>query len=74
MPAIKWLLDEVTFSPDAEKHAVYYIPHLETLDILQLPRQQHFMYSREQLKPGWERFKTGGGGGLRDPAATWWRR
>lgn len=58
MPAIKWLLDEITFSPDAEQHAVYYIPHLETLDTFQLPREKHFMYSRQQLKPGWDRYKT----------------
>jgi ABC-type transport system involved in cytochrome c biogenesis permease subunit len=58
MPAIKWLLDEITFSADAEKHPVYYIPYLEVLDVFQLPRQKHFLYSAEQLKPGWGRFTS----------------
>lgn len=55
-PAIRWLLDVITDSPDAEKQRVIRIQNLELLDTLKLPRRQGFRYAIEEIAPQWDVF------------------
>ena len=49
-PAIRWLLDEITGSDDAEKHKVFRIENLEVLGMLGLKRRSGFRYALEEFK------------------------
>ncbi|MEQ8790576.1 MAG: cytochrome c biogenesis protein CcsA [Pirellulaceae bacterium] len=51
-PAIKWLLDVISGSPDARGHEVFRIDNFEVLDVLELKRRKGFRYSVEELLKG----------------------
>jgi ABC-type transport system involved in cytochrome c biogenesis permease subunit len=48
-PAIKWLLDVVTNSSDADKHRVFYIANLDVLEVLGLQPRKRFKYAVEEF-------------------------
>ncbi len=49
-PAIQWLLDVVSGSPDAFKHAVFRIENLDVLQTLGLERRSGFRYSIDEFR------------------------
>jgi ABC-type transport system involved in cytochrome c biogenesis permease subunit len=49
-PAIQWLLDVVSGSPDAFKHAVFRIENLDVLQTLGLERRPGFRYSIDEFR------------------------
>ena len=49
-PAIRWLLDVVTNSPDAEKHPVFQIENLDLQKALGLERRERFRYAYAEFK------------------------
>ncbi len=48
-PAVKWLLDVITDSPDVRKHRVFRIHNLEVLDTLGQKARQGFRYSLNDI-------------------------
>ena len=58
-PAIRWLLDVIADTDDADKHKVFRIDNPEVLDLLQLePRPGFFRYSVEELGKNIDRLET----------------
>jgi cytochrome c-type biogenesis protein CcsB len=51
-PAIRWLLDVISGSEDAEKHKVFRIENLEVLATLGLEKRHGFRYSVEEMRGG----------------------
>ncbi len=49
-PAIKWLLDVISSSPDAFKHEVFRITNLEVLQTLGLERREGFRYAIDEFR------------------------
>jgi beta-lactamase regulating signal transducer with metallopeptidase domain len=56
-PAIRWLLDVITERPEAEMHPVFYIPHPEVLDTLELEPRNDDHYSLADLLPNIAKFE-----------------
>jgi ABC-type transport system involved in cytochrome c biogenesis permease subunit len=56
-PAIRWLLDVLSHSDDAERHRVFRIQNLNVLNTLGLPRRQRFRYALEEFKPRMDEFR-----------------
>ncbi len=56
-PAIRWLLDVICQTDDAEGHSVIRIDNLEVLDLLGLKRRKSHLYSVDELRPGAEKFE-----------------
>ncbi len=49
-PAIRWFLDVITDSPDAEKHPVFQIENLDLQKALGLERRERFRYAYAEFK------------------------
>ena len=49
-PAIRWLLDVITNSPEADKHPVFQIENLELQKALGLEKRKRFRYAYEEFK------------------------
>ena len=50
-PAVRWLLDTITQSENANRHKVVRIYHPEVLDLLGLQRRKGYRYSLEEISP-----------------------
>lgn len=50
LPAIRWMMDVMSESPDAEKHRVYRIDNLDVLATLGLNRRKGFRYSLAEFR------------------------
>ena len=55
-PAIRWLLDMMAETDDAEKHPVFRIENLEVQETLGLKKREGFRYSLAELRPKSEEF------------------
>ncbi|MEX2114936.1 MAG: cytochrome c biogenesis protein CcsA [Pirellulales bacterium] len=55
--AIKWLLDVISSSPDAFKHAVFRIENLDVLQTLGLERREGFRYAIDEFKDKIDEFE-----------------
>ena len=56
-PAIRWLMDVMTQSPEARRHRVFRIQNLEVLDLLALRRRKGFRYSLAEIEPRMQKFR-----------------
>ena len=50
LPAIRWLIDVMTESPEADDHPVYRIDNLDVLETLGLPRRKGFRYALNEFR------------------------
>ena len=50
LPAIRWMLDVISGSPEARTHRVYRIDHLDVLATLGLERRKGFRYAEEEFQ------------------------
>ncbi len=56
-PAIKWLLDVISSSPDAFKHEVFRITNLDVLQTLGLERREGFRYAIDEFRDKIDEFE-----------------
>ena len=56
-PAVKWLLDVITDSPEATRHRVFRIDNLDLLNTLGLKRRKGFRYSIDEFRDGIQKFE-----------------
>jgi len=56
-PAVKWLLDAITDSPEATRHKVFRIDNLDLLNTLGLERRKGFRYSIDEFRNGIHKFE-----------------
>jgi ABC-type transport system involved in cytochrome c biogenesis permease subunit len=55
-PAMRWLLDVISHSPEAEQHEVFRIEHFDVLNLFDLKRRKGYRYSFAELEPKLEEF------------------
>ncbi|MEX2186582.1 MAG: cytochrome c biogenesis protein CcsA [Pirellulales bacterium] len=51
-PAIRWLLDVISGSPDAEQHRVFKIENFDVQDLLGVEPRAGYLYSHEEISKG----------------------
>lgn len=68
-PAIRWLLDVITDSPDADKHPVFQIENLELQKALGLERRERFRYALSEFRTKLEG-TSNKDGSVKDPGMT----
>ncbi|HUY33595.1 MAG TPA: cytochrome c biogenesis protein CcsA [Pirellulales bacterium] len=56
-PAVKWLLDAITDSPEATRHKVFRIENLDLLNALGLKRRQGYRYSIDEFRDAIHKFE-----------------
>ncbi len=56
-PAIRWLMDVMTQSPQAHEYRVLRIQNLEVLDLLELDRRKGYRYSFSEIEPRMQEFR-----------------
>ncbi len=56
-PAIRWLLDVISQSEEAQQHRIFRIENLDVLATLGLERRKGFLYSVDEVRGGIEEFE-----------------